>query len=65
MDSGVPLAPSFTATYPMMPTQFMGMNPPVSYNGMKNLVLSPCLGSLVILSLICLHPCNPLPGPLI
>jgi hypothetical protein len=36
MDNGVPLAPSFTATYPMMPTQFMGMNPPVSYNGMQN-----------------------------
>jgi hypothetical protein len=36
MDSGVPLAPSFIATYPMMPTQFMGMNPPVSYNGMQN-----------------------------
>jgi hypothetical protein len=36
MDSGFPLAPSFAATYPMMPTQFMGMNPPVSYNGMQN-----------------------------
>jgi hypothetical protein len=36
MDSGVPLAPSFTVSYPMMPTQFMGMNPPVSYNGMQN-----------------------------
>jgi hypothetical protein len=36
MDSGVPLAPSFTASYPMMPTHFMGMNPHVSYNGMKN-----------------------------
>jgi hypothetical protein len=36
MDSGVPLAPSFAATYPMIPTQFMGTNPPVSYNGMQN-----------------------------
>jgi hypothetical protein len=66
MDSGVPLAPSFTVAYPMMPTQFMGMNPLVSYNGMQNFgTQSTCLGSLVILLLICLHPCNPLPGPLI
>jgi hypothetical protein len=36
MDNGVPWAPSFTYTYPMMPTQFMGMNTPVSYNGMQN-----------------------------
>jgi len=36
MDNGIPLAPSFTATCPIMPTQFMGMNPPVSYNGMQN-----------------------------
>jgi hypothetical protein len=34
MDSGVPLAPSFIVSYPMMPTQFMGMNPLVSYNSM-------------------------------
>jgi hypothetical protein len=36
MDNIVPLDPSFTATYPMMPTHFMGMNPHVSYNGMQN-----------------------------
>jgi hypothetical protein len=36
MDSGVPLAPSFIVAYRMMPTQFMGMNPPISYNSMHN-----------------------------
>jgi hypothetical protein len=36
MDSGVPLAPSFIVTYPMLPTEFMGMNPPIYYNNMKN-----------------------------
>jgi hypothetical protein len=36
MDNGAPLAPSFSATYPMMPTQFMGVNPSISYNDMKN-----------------------------
>jgi hypothetical protein len=34
MDNGVPLAPLFSSTYPMMTTQFMGTNPHVSYNGM-------------------------------
>jgi hypothetical protein len=36
MDSGVPLAPSFIATSPMTFTHFMGMNPFVFHNGMKN-----------------------------
>jgi hypothetical protein len=36
MDSGVPLAPSFTTTYPIMPTPFMGENPSVFHNGMHN-----------------------------
>ena len=33
MDSGVPFAPSFTATPPMA---FMGGNPSAFYNGMHN-----------------------------
>jgi hypothetical protein len=36
MDSGVSFAPSFTATHPMMPTHFMGMDPSTFYNGMQN-----------------------------
>jgi hypothetical protein len=36
MDSGVSFTPSFTATHPMMPTHFMGMNPSTFYNGMQN-----------------------------
>jgi hypothetical protein len=36
MDSGFPLAPSFNATYPMMPTHFMGMNPSAFHKGMQN-----------------------------
>jgi hypothetical protein len=36
MDSGVPLAPSFTATFPMMFTHFMGTNPSAFHNGMHN-----------------------------
>jgi hypothetical protein len=36
MDSRVPLAPSFTATHPMMPTHFTGTDPSTFYNGMKN-----------------------------
>jgi hypothetical protein len=36
MDSGVPLAPSFTATSPMTFTHFMGMNPSTFHNGMQN-----------------------------
>jgi hypothetical protein len=36
MDSGVPLAPSFTTTSPMTFTHFMGMNPSVFHNGMHN-----------------------------
>jgi hypothetical protein len=36
MDSGVPFSPLFTATYPMMPTQFMGTNLSSFYNGMQN-----------------------------
>jgi hypothetical protein len=36
MDSGVPFSPSFTATHPMMPTHFMGMNPSTFHNGMQN-----------------------------
>jgi hypothetical protein len=36
MDSGFPLKPSFTATYPMMPTPVMGMSPSFSHNGMQN-----------------------------
>jgi hypothetical protein len=36
MDSGVPLAPSFTATHPMMFTHFMGSNPSTFNNGMQN-----------------------------
>jgi hypothetical protein len=36
MDSGVPLVPSFTATSSMKFTHFMGINPFVFHNGMKN-----------------------------
>ena len=36
MDSGVPLAPSFSATSSMKFTHFMGTNPSVFHNGMKN-----------------------------
>jgi hypothetical protein len=36
MDSGVPLAPSFTATSPMTFTHFMGTNPSAFHNGMQN-----------------------------
>jgi hypothetical protein len=37
MDSGVPIAPSFTATPPpMMFTHFMGTNPSAFHNGMQN-----------------------------
>jgi hypothetical protein len=36
MDSGVPLTPSFTTTYPMMPTPFMGMSPSIFHSGMQN-----------------------------
>jgi hypothetical protein len=36
MDSGVPFAPSFTATPPMMSTHFMGMDPSASHYGMQN-----------------------------
>jgi hypothetical protein len=36
MDSGVPFAPSFTATTPMMSTHFMGMDPSTSHYGMQN-----------------------------
>jgi hypothetical protein len=36
MDSGVPLAPSFSATFPMTFTHFMGKNPSVFHNGMQN-----------------------------
>jgi hypothetical protein len=36
MDSGVPIAPSFTATTPMMFTHFMGMNPSNFHNGAQN-----------------------------
>jgi hypothetical protein len=36
MDSGVPFSPSFTATHPMMPTHFMGMNPSDFHNSMQN-----------------------------
>jgi hypothetical protein len=36
MDSGVSFSPSFTATYPMMPTHFMGMDPSAFYNGVQN-----------------------------
>jgi hypothetical protein len=36
MDSGVPFAPSFTATHPMMPTHFMGTDPSDFHNGMEN-----------------------------
>jgi hypothetical protein len=36
MDSGVSFAPSFTATHPMIPTHFMGMDPFVVHNGMQN-----------------------------
>jgi hypothetical protein len=36
MDSGVPLSPSFIATYPMMPTHFTRMNSFAFHNGMKN-----------------------------
>jgi hypothetical protein len=36
MDSGVPLAPSFTATSPVTFTHFMGTNPLVFHNGMQN-----------------------------
>jgi hypothetical protein len=36
MDSGFPLAPSFTTTHPMIPTHFMGTNPSSFHNGMQN-----------------------------
>jgi hypothetical protein len=36
MDSGVPLAPSFNATSPMKFTHFMGRNPSMFHDGMKN-----------------------------
>jgi hypothetical protein len=36
MDSGVPLAPSFTATSPMKFTYFMGTNMSAFHNGMQN-----------------------------
>jgi len=36
MDSGVSFAPSFVATYPMMPTHFMGTDPSTFYNGVQN-----------------------------
>jgi hypothetical protein len=36
MDSGVPFAPSFTATTPMMSTHFMGTDPSTSHYGMQN-----------------------------
>jgi hypothetical protein len=36
MNSGVPLAPSFSATSPMTFTHFMGMNPSIFHNGMKH-----------------------------
>jgi hypothetical protein len=36
MDSGVSFSPSFTATHPMIPANFMGMEPSSFYNGMQN-----------------------------
>jgi hypothetical protein len=36
MDSGISFTPSFTATHPMIPTNFMGMDPSTFYNGMQN-----------------------------
>ena len=36
MDSGVSFSLAFTATHPMMPTHFMGMDPSTFYNGMHN-----------------------------
>jgi hypothetical protein len=36
MDSGVPFAPSFTATTPMMSTYFMWTDPSTSHYGMHN-----------------------------
>jgi hypothetical protein len=36
MDSGASFSPSFVATYPMMPTHFMGTDPFSFYNGVQN-----------------------------
>jgi hypothetical protein len=36
MESGVSFSPSFTATHPTIPTNFMGTYPSIFYNGMHN-----------------------------
>jgi hypothetical protein len=36
MDNGVSFAPSFTTTHPMIPSNFVVMDPSIFYNGMQN-----------------------------